>query len=117
MRKIEAKMIDVINKQQKEAKSKPLGFMGVVDSQVFGNTWVRTHVREDLQTVTTVYLHGNLIAQNGVMGWGFKMAGRPTNTTKSRINALAKFFGREGVHTKAGKHYSDDKEVDAHDWF
>ena len=117
MRKIEAKMIDVINKQQKEAKSKPLGFMGVVDSQVFGNTWVRTHVREDLQTVTTVYLHGNLIAQNGVTGWGFKMAGWTTPTTKSRINAIAESFGREGVYTKSGKHYSDDKEVNAHDWF
>ena len=45
------------------------------------------------------------------------MCGRPTNTTKSRINALAAAFGREGVYTKAGKHYSGDKEVNAHDWF
>lgn len=117
MRKIEAKMIDIINKQQAEAKGKPVGFMGVVDSQVFGNTWVRTTVREDLAIVTTVYLHGNLIAQNGVTGWGFKMAGWPTPTTKSRINALAQGFGRDGVYTKKGKHFSGGTEVNSLDWF
>ena len=117
MRKIEAKMIDTINKQQSEADGKPTGIMGVIDSYVFGNTWVRTAIREDLQIVTTVYLHGNMIAQFSGNNWGFKMCGWPTNTTKSRINALAAAFGRDGVYTKDGKHYSGDKEINAYDWF
>ena len=114
MRKIEQWMCNTIQ-SQRLADSNKLKYEGLTNTQ--GNTMVCTRIRSDYVAVTTVYLHGNMIAQNGVMGWGFKMAGRPTNTTKSRINALAKFFGREGVHTKAGKHYSDDKEVDAHDWF
>ena len=58
-----------------------------------------------------------MIAQGDAFDWGFKMCGFPTLTTKSRINAIAKAFGRAGVNTKNGKHYSGNKEVNAVDWF
>lgn len=58
-----------------------------------------------------------MIAQYSGDAWGFKMAGWAAPTTKSRINAIAGSFGRDGVHTKEGKHYSGDKEVNSYDWF
>lgn len=39
------------------------------------NTTVITRIREDGAVVTTIYLHGKMIAQCGALGWGFKMAG------------------------------------------
>ena len=122
MRKIEEQIIATIREQQqkfnifKVASNGP-DYKGATTSKTLGNTTVRTTVREDMQIVTSVYLHGNLIAQNGVMGWGFKMCGWPTTTTKSRVNALASAFGHAGVYTKKGKHYSGDREVNALDWF
>ena len=82
-----------------------------------GNTEIVTGLREDDTVITTVYLHGNIIAQGDAFSWGFKLAGWPSPTTKSRINALAIHFGRHGVSTKAGKHYSGGREVNAFDWF
>ena len=86
-------------------------------SKKLGNTTIVTGLYEDDAVVTTVYLHGNIIAQGNAFSWGFKLAGWPSPTTKSRINALAVHFGRHGVSTKAGKHYSGGKEVNAFDWF
>lgn len=100
---------------QRLADSNKLKYGGLTNTQ--GNTMVCTRIRSDYVAVTTVYLHGNMIAQYSGDAWGFKMAGWATPTTKSRINAIAESFGREGVYTKAGKHYSGDKEVNAHDWF
>lgn len=53
------------------------------------NTQVTVNVREDGATITSVYLHGNLIAQTGKDGtWGFCLCGWNTPTTRSRINAV-----------------------------
>ena len=114
MRKIEQWMCNTIQ-SQRLADSNKLKYEGLTNTQ--GNTMVCTRIRSDYVAVTTVYLHGNMIAQYSGDAWGFKMAGWATPTTKSRINAIAESFGREGVYTKAGKHYSGDKEVNAHDWF
>lgn len=76
-----------------------------------------TELRDDDVVITTVYLHGNIIALGNAFSWGFKLAGWPSPTTKSRINALAIHFGRHGVSAKAGKHYSGGKEINAFDWF
>ena len=114
MRKIEQWMIDTINAQRDVDKNKLFGD-GLTNTK--DNTMICTRKRHDGTIVTTVYLHGNLIASNSGEGWGFKMCGYPTSTTKSRINAIAHAFGREGVKTKAGKHYSGETEVNIQDWF
>lgn len=114
MRKIEQWMIATINAQRNVDKNKLLGD-GVTNTS--GNTMVCTRQRYDGAIVTTAYLHGNLIASNSGDGWGFTMAGWPTTTTKSRINSIAHAFGRDGVNTKAGKHYSGEVEVNALEWF
>lgn len=113
MRKIEQEMLKTIKALQEHHKKH---YAARLEKSI-GNTHVTCTRREDHTIVTSVYLHGNLIAQNGVTGWGFKMCGWPTPTTKSRINAIANAFGHAGVYTKKGKHYSGDKEVNAHDWF
>ena len=113
MRKIEQEIISAIRDQRDAVALREA--QRIV--KTLANTRIETGLREDGKVITTVYLHGNMIAQGDAFTWGFKMCGWPTATTKSRINALAKSFGREGVHTKAGKHYSGDKEVNAHDWF
>lgn len=114
MRKIEQWMVDTI-KSQRLADSNKLKYDGLTNTQA--NTMVCTRLRSDYVAVTTVYLHGNMIAQFSGNNWGFKMCGWSTNTTKSRINALARAFGRDGVHTKQGKQYSGDREVNTYDWF
>lgn len=61
---------------------------------------------------TELYLHGNLIAKNSKRhGVSVSMAGWPTVTTKSRLNALG-----AKVKTKGGRHYMGSKEVDSKDW-
>lgn len=114
MRKIEQWMIDTIQ-SQRLANAAALKGEGLTNTS--GNTMICTRLRYDRIAVTTVYLHGNLIASYSENVWGFKMCGWPTTTTKSRINAIAQAFGREGVKTKAGKHYSGKTEVNAYDWF
>lgn len=114
MRKIEQWMLDKINTQRNADKNELLGD-GLTNT--CENTMVCTRQRYDGAIVTTVYLHGNLIASFSGEVWEFKMCGWPTTTTRSRINALAHTFGREGVKTKAGKHYSGKTEVNAYDWF
>jgi hypothetical protein len=90
-----------------------------------GNTCVTVHDRYDGVTVTSVELHGNLIAQassyDGDM-WGFKLCGWNTPTTRSRINAImgAVCKGSTRVHmahgqlrlTRPGESYS----IDSVDW-
>lgn len=114
MRKIEQWVIDTIDAQRKADKIKLLG-NGLTNTK--DSTMVCTRQRYDGAIVTTVYLHGNMIASNSGDSWGFKMAGWATTTTKSRINAIAYAFGRDGVKTKAGKHYSGKTEVNSLDWF
>ena len=114
MRKIEQWMIATIDAQRNVDKNKLLGD-GLTNTR--GNTMICTRLRYDRIAVTTIYLHGNLIASYSENVWGFKMCGWPTTTTKSRINALAVAFRRDGVYTKAGKHYSGKTEVNGYDWF
>lgn len=78
MRKIEEQMIAAIKAGKNWYKD---------------NTQVSVAAREDGATITSVYLHGNLIAQTGVDGghhWGFCFCGWNTPTTRSRINAIIK---------------------------
>lgn len=66
-----------------------------------GNTEVR---REEFGGSLSVYLHGNLIAKiGGAQEYAhWTLAGWDTNTTRSRINALARAFGWRGVSRKGG---------------
>lgn len=111
MRKIEQWMLEVIKTSRDNAH--------LMHEQTYNkdNTTVLTRTREDGAVVTTIYLHGNMIAQCSNSGWGFKMAGWPTPTTKSRINTIANMVGHPGVFTRKGKHYSGSKQVNAYDWF
>lgn len=111
MRKIEQWMLEVIKTSRDNAH--------LLKEQINtkDNTTVITRIREDGTAVTTVFLHGNIIAQCGALGWGFTMAGWGTPTTKSRINTIANMVGHPGVYTRKGKHYSGDKQVNAYDWF
>lgn len=113
MRKIEIKIIETIKNQRDAVALREASRI----SKTMGNTRIVTGLREDGAVVTTVYLHENMIAQGDAFSWGFKMCGWTTPTTKSRINALANAFGRAGVSTKKGKHYSGDKEINSFDWF
>ena len=87
------------------------------DRMKYGNTEVVTRTREDGQRVTSVYLHDNLIAQNGVTGWGFSLRGWNTPTTRSRVNALLKGLGVPGrVCTIKGRAHFNGKPIGHHDW-
>ena len=102
MRKIEAKMVAAV-------------LTG--GNMKGGNTEVVTRTREDGQRVTSVYLHGNLIAQNGVTGWGFSLRGWNTPTTRSRVNALLQGLEVPGrVCTIGGQAHFDGKPINHHDW-
>ena len=113
MRKIEQQIVSTIRDQRDSVALREASRL----EKTLANTRIVTGLREDGAVVTTVYLHENMIAQGDAFSWGFKMCGRPTLTTKSRINALASTFGHAGVYTKKGKHYSGNKEVNAYDWF
>lgn len=113
MRKIELKMLETIRNQRDAVALREASRL----TNKLGNTTIVTGLREDDVVITTVYLHGNIIAQGNAFSWGFNLAGWPSLTTKSCINALANHFGFHGVTTKAGKHYSGGKEINAFDWF
>lgn len=113
MRKIEQQIVTTIRDQRDAVALREASRM----EKTLANTRIVTRLRGDGKVITTVYLHENVIAQGDAFNWGFKMCGWPTSTTKSRINAIAKAFGRAGVSTKNGKHYSGEKEVDAYGWF
>ena len=113
MRKIELEIINTIRDQRDAVALREASRM----EKTLANTRSVTRLRGDGKVLTTVYLHENVIAQGDAFNWWFKMCGWPPPTTKSRINAIANSFGRAGVITKNGKHYSGDKEVDAFDWF
>lgn len=114
MRKIEQWMIDTVT-SQRLASSDKLMYDGLTATK--NNTMVCTRLRFDGKPVSTIYLHGNTIAQLSDGEWGFKLAGWNTPTTKSRINTLAKHYGRSGVHQKNKVLYSGDKQINVHDWF
>lgn len=114
MRKIEQWMIDTIESQR---LAHPSDLMNDGLTATRENTKVTTRIRQDNEAVTTVYLHDNMIAQFSKQSWGFKLAGWNTPTTRSRINALARHWGCNGVHQSKGKLFSGEKEVNSIDWF
>lgn len=71
------------------------------------NTRVTVATREDGAKITSVYLHGNLIAQTGKAGgWGFCLAGWNSVTSRSRINAILREVAPGyGVSNRAGAPY------------
>lgn len=116
MRKIEQWMLDTIKAQKAyfDKNSFASFFLDVTKD----NTRVTTGKREDGKIVTTVYLHGNLIAQSdAATGWRFKMCGWNTPTTRSRISCIAIAAGGYGVNNRSGIPYSGRKEVPEDDWF
>ena len=117
MRKIEVWMIDTVTLQRLASKDKLMNNGLDALTATKDNTMIRTRLRCNSIAVTTVYLHGNMIAQLSDGEWGFNLAGWNTPTTKSRINALAKHWGRAGVHQKNKVLYSGNKQINVHDWF
>lgn len=102
MRKIEAKMVAAVLTG------------GRMKS---GNTTVATVTRGDGVRVTSVYLCGNMIAQNGIFGWGVKLCGWNTRTTRSRINALLQGLETSSrVHNVKGQAHFNGKPINYHDW-
>lgn len=66
----------------------------------------------------TVYLHGNAIARAyGVDGWQFNLCGWNTNTTRSRLNAIASEFGCNQVRNVKGVPHCAGKPVPLNEWF
>ena len=116
MRKIEQWLLDTIKSQRAGAFD---GYtLLIVDlSASKDNTTVTTRTREDASLVTSVYLHGNLIAQYSTGQWGFKLCGWNTPTTRSRINAIAEAYGCDKVRQSKGKLYYGEKEINSVDWF
>lgn len=116
MRKIEQWMIETIKAQKAEFAANKYTSGKFVKTN--GNTRVTTAKREDGAVISTVYLHENMIAQDGADGhWGFKMCGWPTPTTRGRINALCREFGYVGVNQSKGKQWCGSSEIGIHDWF
>jgi hypothetical protein len=86
MRKIEQEMIAAI----RAGVSRAVGANTRVDHP--GNKPCYAEVR----------LHGHLIATNESGAWRFNLCGWNTPTTRSRLNALAREFGRSDVWTRQG---------------
>lgn len=108
MRKIEKAMIEAIRTGR---------------SRVLGNTAVLVNTTHH-GTEWTVTLHGNLIAKSESNGRiAVTLAGWPTPTTRSRINALLRAFapGYARVYQWRGGQYFDHagyrpREIDANEW-
>lgn len=109
MRKIEKAMLDAIEAGK---------------NWKLATTEVTVRAREDGAIVTSVYLHGNLIAQNGESGWGYCLRGWNTPTTRSRITEIMRRveLGVLGLGTRKGVPrivHGDGTvvEVPENDWF
>jgi hypothetical protein len=88
-----------------------------------GNTELVVYKRSDGAIISTVYLHGNMIAQNGADGtWGFKLCGWNTPTTRSRINSIMGAVCKDnpGVHMVRGQlrfsQFGQSWAIDSVDW-
>jgi hypothetical protein len=95
MRQIEKEMNTAINSIRKHRR----------DKWTKGNTSV---VRDGVDI--KVYLHGNLIAHYGCLSglvW-LRDAGWQPVTTKSRLNAIANYFGVMGVYQKNWEWHFDN---------
>lgn len=80
-----------------------------------GRSFLSGNTRYDA-TLHRVYLHDNLIARKNDQGnWEFTMAGWPTSTTRSRINAIA---GDWIVRQQQGRQlHRDGRELSTTEWF
>lgn len=88
MRKIEFDMLRAI----KSEADRTLGNTRISCERDSGQVWV--------------YLHGHCIAHLGTDDkWQFNLCGWNTPTTRSRINAIAREFGRPTVVTVRGTPY------------
>jgi hypothetical protein len=65
----------------------------------------------------TVTLHGSAIAQREGDGWKFNLCGYNTPTTRSRLNAVARAYGLNGVFTRAGLPLVAGNAVPVNGWF
>jgi hypothetical protein len=68
-----------------------------------------------------VYLHGNLIASGGSDSFAVTLAGWPTPTTRSRVNALLREFAvgccvYQSKHTQFASVRGETRELGARDW-
>lgn len=84
MRKIEAKTLNAIDPNNSIKKDWSFGNMAVYFSSD--------------KKVCSIHLHGNLICRLWPDEIAFYDAGWKSNTTKSRINSIANFFGVPGVY-------------------
>lgn len=67
--------------------------------------------------VTTVTLHGHLIAHKGPKGWQFSFRGYTTNVTRDRINAVRGAVGLPLVGFVKGVPTVEGKAVPSNGWF
>ncbi len=69
-----------------------------------GKEWKRANTYVLSGSNTYVRLHGNVIARRIDGGpWEFNLCGWNTPTTRSRINAIAREFGRQPVQQYRGE--------------
>lgn len=64
-----------------------------------------------------VRLHDNLIAKVHADKIEITLAGWPTATTRSRLNALLREFCNTGIHQSKHRQYLGDQEIGARDWY
>lgn len=119
MRKIEQTIVETIKAQRADVEASIRAGITVPRCvKAINNTRIETGMPTAGAVVTSVYLHGNLIAQTDFAGnWGFKMCGWPTPTTRSRINTICREFGYVGVNQSKGKQWCGSTEISANDWF
>lgn len=106
MRKIEQNMIEAIQSGK---------------SRTFGNTTVATY---GLHDPIHVYLHGNRIAELSQSELLLTLAGWPTATTRSRLNALLRAFapGSSFYQSKGTQRFKpgvlglSDREIESSEW-
>lgn len=66
--------------------------------------------------IVHVSLHGNLIARVCPLHMDVTLAGWPTPTTRSRLNALLREFTGSNIHQSKHVQYLDREEMDTRGW-
>jgi len=105
MRKIEKQMIEAI-RNRKPFRS--------------GNTSVIQEIGPDLKNNGNgfVFLHNNLICKFTLQEIKVTLANWPSNTTRSRINAICVAFTKSrGIGQRKGKQYLDLLEINSQEWY
>lgn len=73
------------------------------------------HAARTMTDGVAIYLHGNRIAWKDGNRYYATLAGWPTNTTRDRLNGLARALGVAGFHQANRKQYHGDTEIGSHD--